>query len=136
MKPLPSASGFWLFLKVCTKRSGVQILQEGKIPSATSAADFASTWASGTQSAGVALLRRLTWDPHAGMADDVAVDMSMGSGGGLSEVQYEVHIWQVQMAEGSVPGINPEGSRSICGMPHWWIQLAYGERNSMSIIGN
>ncbi|GKB85677.1 hypothetical protein Tco_0957949 [Tanacetum coccineum] len=74
MKPLPSASGFWLFLKVCTKRSGVRILQEGKIPSATSATGVAATWASGTQSADVALPRRLTWDPNV----DLSADMAMG----------------------------------------------------------
>ncbi|GJS38867.1 hypothetical protein Tco_0563910, partial [Tanacetum coccineum] len=48
------------------------ILQEGKIPSAMSAADVAATWASGTQSVDVALPRRLTWDPHAYVAADVA----------------------------------------------------------------
>ncbi|GJU36522.1 reverse transcriptase domain-containing protein [Tanacetum coccineum] len=46
-------------------------LKEGKIPSATSAADVAATWASGTQLAYVALPRRLTWDSHADVAADV-----------------------------------------------------------------
>nr|GEW86374.1 hypothetical protein [Tanacetum cinerariifolium] len=39
------------------------------IPSATSAADVAATWTCGTQSADVALLRRLTWVQHADPVD-------------------------------------------------------------------
>nr|GEW44203.1 RNA-binding S4 domain-containing protein [Tanacetum cinerariifolium] len=83
------ATGFMFGLKTITTRSGVRILQEGKIPSATSAANVAATYASGTQSADVALPHWLTWDLHA----DV-----------------------VQMAEGSIPSIIPESSKSIRGM--------------------
>ncbi|GJW35619.1 reverse transcriptase domain-containing protein [Tanacetum coccineum] len=46
------------------------------IPSATSAADVAATWTSRTQSADVALPRRLTWDLHADVAADVACHMA------------------------------------------------------------
>ncbi|GKF84659.1 hypothetical protein Tco_0249557 [Tanacetum coccineum] len=61
---------------------------EGKIPSATSATDVAATWASGTQLADVALLRRLTRDPHADVAAEVAAYVAMGLG----------TRWQVRMA--------------------------------------
>ncbi|GJV35742.1 hypothetical protein Tco_1408219 [Tanacetum coccineum] len=45
------------------------------IPSATSAANVAATWASGTPSADVALPRRLTWEPHADVAADVVYEV-------------------------------------------------------------
>ncbi|GJY47884.1 hypothetical protein Tco_0437840 [Tanacetum coccineum] len=64
------ADGSHYLLKHPSTRLGVRFLQEGKIPSTTSAADVAATWASGTQSTDVALPRMLTWDPH--------VDMAMG----------------------------------------------------------
>ncbi|GJR35243.1 reverse transcriptase domain-containing protein [Tanacetum coccineum] len=52
--PLSSAVGLLLGLKSQSLRSCVRSLLEGNIPSATSAADVAATWASGTQSADVA----------------------------------------------------------------------------------
>ncbi|GJS00975.1 hypothetical protein Tco_0317483 [Tanacetum coccineum] len=61
---LQRENGFLVGLKVITTRSCVRFLQKGKIPSDTSAADGATTCASGTQSADVALPCRLTWDPH------------------------------------------------------------------------
>nr|GEW28525.1 reverse transcriptase domain-containing protein [Tanacetum cinerariifolium] len=61
-------------------RSGVQILRESYIPSATSAADVAATCANGTQSADVALPCRLTWGPPANVAVSVAwVHMPRGT---------------------------------------------------------
>ncbi|GKF21375.1 hypothetical protein Tco_0070013, partial [Tanacetum coccineum] len=54
--------------------SCVRTMLEGKIPSATSGADMAATWASKNQSADVALPRRLTWYLHA----DVAAYVAMG----------------------------------------------------------
>ncbi|GKB91006.1 hypothetical protein Tco_0963278 [Tanacetum coccineum] len=65
MRPLPSAVGLLVLLKASTKRSWVRICLRANIPSATSADDVDATWASGTQSADVALPHRLTWDLHA-----------------------------------------------------------------------
>ncbi|GKA62518.1 hypothetical protein Tco_0762037, partial [Tanacetum coccineum] len=45
----------------------------------TSATDVAATWASGTQSADVAVPRWLTWDPHADVTADV---LGLGLDGG------------------------------------------------------
>ncbi|GJT07567.1 hypothetical protein Tco_0842029 [Tanacetum coccineum] len=45
---------------------------------ATSAADVAATWASGTQLADMALPHRLTWDLHADVAADVACHVAIG----------------------------------------------------------
>ncbi|GJZ96803.1 hypothetical protein Tco_0669137 [Tanacetum coccineum] len=92
---------------------------EGKIPSATSGADMAATWASKNQSADVALPRRLTW-----LGYEVA-----GSDGG---------------SEGSVVGSgHPNQQRSIWN-DTWRLlvggssckRLAYEERNPKPIIGN
>ncbi|GJT64911.1 hypothetical protein Tco_1016391, partial [Tanacetum coccineum] len=55
-----------------TKQKRVRICERVNIPSATSAADVAATWASRTQSADVALPRGLTWDLHANVAYHVA----------------------------------------------------------------
>ncbi|GKF58730.1 hypothetical protein Tco_0172267, partial [Tanacetum coccineum] len=69
------------------------------IPSATSAADVAATWACRTQLADVALPCRLTWDLHA----DVAC-----------HGQYEVRISSILEAD--------------VASSDWWIQLAYEVR--------
>ncbi|GKA31214.1 hypothetical protein Tco_0717519 [Tanacetum coccineum] len=94
------ADGSHYLLKHPSTRSYVQFLQEGKIPSTTSAADMAATWASGTQSADVALTRRLTWDPHAAVTADV--------------VRYEVRVSGGRVAE-PIIGVRGMGSRAN----HW-----------------
>ncbi|GKA31096.1 hypothetical protein Tco_0717401 [Tanacetum coccineum] len=58
--PLPSAIGLLVLLKASTKRSWVRICLRANIPSATSAADVAVTWACGTQSADMAVPHGLT----------------------------------------------------------------------------
>ncbi|GKE29380.1 hypothetical protein Tco_1444764 [Tanacetum coccineum] len=97
---------------------------EGKIPSATSAADVAVTWASGTQLAYVALPRRLTWDSHADVATDVVTQPGCGdtwpSNDWNTRLQawYEVAglgtRWQVRMAarEARIP--KPMNDYSRC----------------------
>ncbi|GJS94778.1 hypothetical protein Tco_0801746 [Tanacetum coccineum] len=75
---MASSIGKLSWVRVSFKRSSVRFLLEGNIPSATPAADVVATWASGTQSADVALPSRLTWDPHAEVAANVAADVAWG----------------------------------------------------------
>ncbi|GKC37350.1 hypothetical protein Tco_1049734 [Tanacetum coccineum] len=46
MRPLPSAVCLLVSLKTLSKRSSIRNMLEGNIPSTTSAADVAATWAS------------------------------------------------------------------------------------------
>nr|GEX50391.1 hypothetical protein [Tanacetum cinerariifolium]GEX53709.1 hypothetical protein [Tanacetum cinerariifolium] len=84
-------------------------MHEGNIPSATSIADVAATWASGTQSAGVALPRRLAWDPHANVASDVSWTTCY-----VAPLRYEVRVSGGRVAE-LIIGVRGMGSRAN----HW-----------------
>ncbi|GKD52044.1 hypothetical protein Tco_1281020 [Tanacetum coccineum] len=110
MRPLPSAIGLLVLLKASTKSDWVRICLRANIPSATSAADVAATWASGTQSADVALPRGLTWDLHADIAASVVLCRWR-----LDESQDDT--WHMRLSEGSVRGaggqISVQGSGRV-----------------------